>query len=89
MKKGLLTMAAVLMLTTAAQAGRVVTDSLHSEVLGEWVKYNVYLPNGYEQTTATSRTHRDIIPWFICSTDSQTTIRHGATEARCRGWPTS
>ncbi|MBQ7988294.1 MAG: esterase family protein [Bacteroidaceae bacterium] len=49
MKKGLLTMAAVLMLTTAAQAGRVVTDSLHSEVLGEWVKYNVYLPNGYEQ----------------------------------------
>ena len=77
MKKGLLTMAAVLMLTSAAQAGRVVTDSLHSEVLGEWASVWNYLY------------HRDIIPWSICSTDSLTTIRHGATEARCNEWPTN
>ena len=31
-------------------AGKVVTDSLYSFVLGEAVKYNVYLPDGYGKT---------------------------------------
>ena len=40
------------MLLTAwsgAQAGRVMTDSIRSGVLGEWVKFNVYVPSGFEQ----------------------------------------
>lgn len=32
------------------QAGKVVTDSIKSEVLGTYVKYNVYLPDGFEKT---------------------------------------
>ena len=32
------------------RAGKVVTDSLSSLVLGVTVKYNVYLPDGYEKT---------------------------------------
>ncbi len=31
----------------AAWAGRVQTDSLQSRVLGTWVKFNVYLPDGF------------------------------------------
>lgn len=31
----------------AASAGRVHTDSVKSQVLGAWVKYNVYLPDGF------------------------------------------
>ena len=34
----------------SAQAGRVVTDSLYSAVLGAQVKYNVYLPDGFEKS---------------------------------------
>ena len=30
-----------------ASAGRVRTDSVKSQVLGAWVKYNVYLPDGF------------------------------------------
>ena len=33
-----------------AQAGRIVTDSIQSKVLGATVRYNVYLPSGYEHT---------------------------------------
>ncbi len=35
--------------TTAAWAGRIVTDSIQSRVLGATVKYNVYLPSGYDK----------------------------------------
>lgn len=31
----------------AAYAGRIVTDSIQSQVLGATVKYNIYLPNGF------------------------------------------
>lgn len=32
-------------------AGKVITDSIHSRVLGSTVKYNVYLPTGYETSS--------------------------------------
>ena len=36
-------------LTTVAMAGKIVTDSIQSTTLsGAWVKFNVYLPAGYE-----------------------------------------
>ena len=31
-----------------ARAGKIVTDSLYSRCLGETVKYNVYLPDGFQ-----------------------------------------
>ena len=34
----------------SARAGKVVTDSLQSVVLGAPVKYNVYLPDGFGKT---------------------------------------
>ena len=42
--------AAALALTLAlpASAGKIVTDTISSKVLGEEVKYNVYLPDGYD-----------------------------------------
>lgn len=49
MKKGIITMVAALTVCATAQAGRVLTDSIESKVLGEWVKYNVYVPSGFEQ----------------------------------------
>src|SRR5574344_1918534 len=34
------------------KAGAIVTDSVRSEVLGGvWVKYNVYLPDGFAQSS--------------------------------------
>jgi len=33
-----------------AWAGKIVTDSIESKVLGTTVKYNVYLPNGFDKT---------------------------------------
>jgi len=50
MKKTLLTIALVALTRLTAQAGHVLTDSIESRVLGEWVKYNVYVPNGFEKT---------------------------------------
>ena len=32
-----------------ARAGKIVTDSLYSKVLGTQMKYNVYLPDGFEK----------------------------------------
>ena len=34
----------------SARAGKVVTDSLQSRILGAQVKYNVYLPAGFGET---------------------------------------
>ena len=41
---------AILAPALSAQAGKIVTDSLQSKILGAQVKYNVYLPSGYDQT---------------------------------------
>ena len=32
-----------------ASAGRVLTDSVQSQVLGTWVRFNVYLPDGFDK----------------------------------------
>lgn len=47
MKKTLLLLS--LLVSTTAWAGRIVTDSIQSSVLGATVKYNIYLPSGYEK----------------------------------------
>lgn len=39
-----------LLVSTSTWAGRIVTDSIQSSVLGATVKYNVYLPSGFEQS---------------------------------------
>ena len=36
----------------AVSAGRVRTDSVKSQVLGAWVKYNVYLLDGFGRPSA-------------------------------------
>ena len=36
--------------SVTALAGRVITDSVQSQVLGATVKYNIYLPNGFAQS---------------------------------------
>jgi Enterochelin esterase and related enzymes len=52
MKKSLFALALVLVLPSFhANAGKIVTDSLKSSVLNATVKYNVYLPSGYEEST--------------------------------------
>ncbi len=48
MKKILLIVLAVLAFLPA-RAGKIVTDSLYSKVLGTQMKYNVYLPEGFEK----------------------------------------
>ena len=48
MKKILLIVLAVLAFLPA-RAGKIVTDSLYSKVLGTQMKYNVYLPDGFEK----------------------------------------
>ena len=37
----------LLAVSLASQAGRIITDSVESKVLGEKVLYNIYLPNGH------------------------------------------
>lgn len=39
----------VFMACVSCWAGRVVTDTIHSKVLGEDVLYNIYLPNGFHE----------------------------------------
>lgn len=48
MKKSL-SLLCLLLCTSLSWAGRVVTDSIQSQVLGATVKYNVYLPSGFER----------------------------------------
>ena len=46
MKRKLLLLCLLLLVPAlSARAGKVVTDSLRSEILGAQVKYNVYLPD--------------------------------------------
>lgn len=51
MRKSLLIALIAFLGCCTAQAGRVVTDSIQSQVLGAKVMYNVYLPNGFENGT--------------------------------------
>jgi enterochelin esterase-like enzyme len=44
---------ALLVPALSARAGKIVTDKLFSEILGAEVKYNVYLPGGFDQTDKT------------------------------------
>ncbi len=46
-------LAAAFVASLAAQAGKVVTDSIQSQVLGATVKYNVYVPNGFNNSNKT------------------------------------
>ena len=46
-KNAFVMLLALLVPVLSARAGKVVTDSLQSEVLGAQVKYNVYLPNSF------------------------------------------
>lgn len=48
MKKYLLSLIGLIGLSLSSFAGNVVTDSLESNILGTDVKYNVYLPDGYD-----------------------------------------
>ncbi len=49
--KKLILLCGALMLTLHLQAGKIVTDSIQSSVLKAWVKYNVYLPDGFDRGT--------------------------------------
>ena len=50
--KRLLFLTSILLFASAfsTYAGKIVTDSLSSRILGEEVKYNVYLPSGFDKT---------------------------------------
>lgn len=50
--KKILSTIAALVVCLVTQAGRVQTDSIRSQVLGEWVKYNVYVPDGFDRNTS-------------------------------------
>ena len=45
-----MTVFSLLLPAFSAMAGKVVTDSLESKVLGASVKYNVYLPSGFDKS---------------------------------------
>ena len=51
MKKNLILMLVLLLPVLPARAGKIVTDSLRSEILNATVKYNVYLPDGFDEGT--------------------------------------
>ena len=44
--------ALLLLLCLPMLAGRIVTDTVRSQVLGADVPYNVYLPDGFDQNVA-------------------------------------
>ena len=50
--KRILSLSTILLLLPAINvlAGKIVTDSLKSDILGATVKYNVYLPDGFDKT---------------------------------------
>lgn len=41
----------LLLLTLSIQAGNIVSDSINSKILNSVVKYNVYLPDGFDKPT--------------------------------------
>lgn len=50
MKAKLVIVALLCAMCSTAWAGKIVTDSIESKILGATVKYNVYLPNGFDKT---------------------------------------
>ena len=51
MRKILLTLSVLALLPAiSANAGKIVTDSLCSKILGATIKYNVYLPDGFDKS---------------------------------------
>ena len=51
MKKTLwLSLLMLFALNATAWAGKIVTDSIQSKTLGATVKYNVYLPKGFDKS---------------------------------------
>ena len=51
MRKILLTLSVLALLPAiSANAGKIVTDSLSSKILGATIKYNVYLPDGFDKS---------------------------------------
>ena len=48
MKRIITLISFILAATIAAQAGKIITDSIHSEILKADVSYNVYVPNSFE-----------------------------------------
>ena len=53
MRKILLTISVLALLPAiSANAGKIVTDSLSSKILGATIKYNVYLPDGFDKSEA-------------------------------------
>ncbi len=51
--KRFLTLSILLLAAVSANAGKIVTDSLYSNILKASVKYNVYLPDGFEESAKT------------------------------------
>ena len=47
--KNTLLVALLLMLRLPVSAGKIVTDTIHSQILGADVPCNVYLPDGFDQ----------------------------------------
>ena len=50
MKKCISAIILLLAASLVSRAGNIVTDSTRSEILGAQVKFNVYLPSGYDRT---------------------------------------
>ena len=51
--KRFLTLSILLLAAVSANAGKIVTDSLYSNILKASVKYNVYLPYGFDESVKT------------------------------------
>ena len=51
--KRLLALTILLLAAVSANAGKIVTDSLYSNILKASVKYNVYLPDGFDESSKT------------------------------------
>lgn len=52
MKRSVIVLVALFLSLVPASAGKIVTDSLDSKILNAQVKYNVYLPDGFEKSDA-------------------------------------
>jgi len=50
MKKYFLSLIVLLAFSVSASASKIVTDSIYSQKLNCWQKYNVYLPTGFEKS---------------------------------------
>ena len=50
MKRVILIVSALMVAVAAQAGGKIVTDSIQSKVLGEEVKFNVYLPDGFDRS---------------------------------------